>query len=91
MIMQESNPRIRVQRVMAEQHSKGWRRIAGDLVRLLSTLVTVEDAPAEAQHSPAPARRNPATGLLMVGGIGGVDTGGHRYGQSVSIQRTQKR
>ncbi len=76
---------------MAEQHSKGWRRIAGDLVRLLSGLVTVEDAPAEAPHSPAAPRRNPATGLLMVGGIGGVDTGGHRYAQSASIQRTQKR
>ena len=75
---------------MAEQHSKGWRRIAGDLMRLLSTLVTVEDAPGEAQSTRAASRRNPATGLLMIGGIGGVDTGGHHYA-SASSESIQKR
>jgi hypothetical protein len=75
---------------MAAKHSSGWKRIRGDLVNFLRTLVTVEDAPAGAQRSRAASRRNPATGQLMVGGIGGKDTGGHRYARA-SIQSTQKR
>jgi len=75
---------------MAEKHSSGWKRIGGDVLRALQTLVSIEDAATE------PVRRNadpinPATGLRMLGGIGGVDTSGHTFGQGFSIPRTQKR
>jgi hypothetical protein len=75
---------------MGEKHSRGWVRIGGDVLRLLQSLVTVEDAPAEAQR-PESVPINPATGLRMLGGVGGVDTSGHTFGQGFSTPRTQKR
>jgi hypothetical protein len=40
------------ERVMA-QHSSGCTRIGGDFLQVLSMLVTVDDAPGEAQRSAA--------------------------------------
>lgn len=71
---------------MAGKHRSGWKRIGGDVRRLLQSLVTVEDVPGEAQR-PRSVAINPATRLRM---LGGIDTGGHTVGQGFTI-RTQKR
>jgi hypothetical protein len=76
---------------MSGGYSQGWKRIGADVLRVLRTLVSVEDAPAGAQRPRSTPIINPATGLRMLGGIAGVDTSGCTYGQSRTLSRTQKR
>jgi hypothetical protein len=79
---------------MAGKHPTGWKRIGGDVLRALQTLMSVEDAPAaptETQHPMSMPVINPTTGLRMLGGVGGVDTSGCTFGQSTTMIRTQKR
>ena len=76
---------------MAEQQSKGWKRIGAAWLRWLSFLVSIEDAPPdEASDEARPSRlgmNNPATGLRM---IDGFDTAGNRYGESPASRRRKR-
>jgi hypothetical protein len=76
---------------MSGQFSRGWKRMGRAILHTLQTLVTVEDADTEPVRRNAAPIINPATGFRMVGGRGGRDTSGHRYGQGVTMTPKPKR